>query len=60
MVIFLTFSTIYANVGLVGGSEKVQKCADVINGWSSYICCKVELAGNAHRLHRDIMGPKFL
>ena len=26
----LTFTTIYANVGWVGGSEKVQKCADVI------------------------------
>ena len=24
------FSTIYANVGWVGGSEMVQKCADVI------------------------------
>ena len=26
----LTFSTIYADVGLVGGSDKVQKCGDVI------------------------------
>ena len=26
----LTFSTIYADVGWVGGSEKVQKCADVV------------------------------
>ena len=26
----LTFSTIHANVGWVGGSEMVQKCADVI------------------------------
>ena len=26
----MMFSTIYADVGWVGGSEKVQKCADVI------------------------------
>ena len=27
--IFETFSAIYADVGCVGGSDKVQKCADV-------------------------------
>ena len=31
---FLTFSTIHADVGWLGGSEKVQKCANVIQGWS--------------------------
>ena len=30
----LTISTISAYVSRVGGSEKVQKCADVIQGWS--------------------------
>ena len=29
----LTISTICADVGRVGGSEKVQKCPDVIQGW---------------------------
>ena len=28
------FSTIYADIGWVDGSEKVQKLADVIQGWS--------------------------
>ena len=31
---FLTFITIHADVGWLGGSEKVQKYADVIQGWS--------------------------
>ena len=30
----LTFSTFNADVGWVSGSEIVQKCADVIWGWS--------------------------
>ena len=30
----LTFCTIYADVCRVSGSEKVPKCADVIQGWS--------------------------
>ena len=30
----LTFSTNYAGVGWVGGSEKVKKCANVIQEWS--------------------------
>ena len=28
--LLLTFSTIYAGVGRMSGSEKIQKCADVI------------------------------
>ena len=33
--LWLTFSTVFADGGgWLGGSEKVQKCADVIYGWS--------------------------
>ena len=35
----LTFSTIHVDVGRVGGSEKVQKCVDVIQGWSLIRLC---------------------
>ena len=38
----LKFSTIYADIGWVGRSEKVQKCADVIQGWSLNSCKQME------------------